>query len=204
MGEHILKRINQIYKIFKNNNWYYSKLNSTELISDYELRKLLDQKKIVKMKSGLYRWTNVQSQGQNQIIEISYIAPMGVFCLSSALYLHDLTSYVSPSFYIAFPRNSRIPIDLMEKPVIPKKWKSPYFDLGIDLKSIGDYQIRVYNLEKTICDIVRFRKEIGFEILKEAIKNYWYSKRKNKFKLMQYAKALNVKEKLLNYVYMLD
>ncbi|MHA1519759.1 MAG: type IV toxin-antitoxin system AbiEi family antitoxin domain-containing protein [Promethearchaeota archaeon] len=191
------------YRIFKENKWYYSKSKHGNLISDYILQKLLSENKIIKMKAGLYRWVNIYSEGQDEIVDIAMIVPEGVFCLHTALYFHNLTSFVSPFYQIAIPRNQRTPTGTANLPLKIKKWKGRFFDMGIGLKTFGDYNVRVYNIEKTLCDCVRFRKEIGTQSLKEALSSYLNSKKNNYYKLMQFAEVLNVKKTMTDYCEML-
>ncbi len=198
-----MKKFDELKKIFKENKWYYSKSESGNLISDYEILNLLGNGHIIKMKAGLYRWIDIFSGGQEEIIEISMIEPRGVFCLYTAMYFHNLTSFVSSKYFLAIPRNCRIPKGVENYPLEIKKWKDNFFDLGIDLKQFGDYNVRIYNKEKTVCDCIRFRKEIGQNTLKEVINSYLNSNQKSYLKLMQYADVLKVKKILSGYCSML-
>ncbi len=198
-----MKKNTDFKDLFKKNNWYYEKSKHKDLISDYELGHLVDQGNIIKMKAGVYRWIEIYSEGQEDLIDLSKIVPRGVFCLYTAMYFHDLTSFVSSKYYLAIPRNRRIPTGVENYPVEIKKWKDNFFDLGIDLKQFGDFYIRIYNREKTVCDCVRFRKDIGQDTLKEVLNSYFNSSQKNYMKLMQYAAALNIKQILEEYSSML-
>ena len=56
--------------------------------------------------------------------------------------------------------------------------------------------IRVYDLDKTICDIIKNKKKIEAEIFNKAIREYFYSKKKNTLKLYEYAKKMNIYNKV--------
>ena len=64
----------------------------------------------------------------------------------------------------------------------------------------GD-QMCVYNLERTLCDILRGSGS-DIQIVGEAMKRYAASKDKNIHRLMQYADQLRVKPKVLRYMAM--
>jgi hypothetical protein len=66
---------------------------------------------------------------------------------------------------------------------------------GIDEKETKSGLIRIYNQEKTICDLVRYQHKIGDDIVIESLKNYLKQKRKDINKLIKYAESLNVKKK---------
>ena len=85
--------------------------------------------------------------------------------------------------------------NLIVKRVVPKN-----YEFGrIEIASPSGNPIRVYNLERTLCDILRGRGS-DVQIVGEAMKRYAASKDKNIHKLMQYADQLRVKPKVLRYM----
>ena len=66
----------------------------------------------------------------------------------------------------------------------------------IDYKLGTGSTIRVYDLDKTICDIIKNRKKIDAEIFGKSIREYFYSKNKNTLKLYEYAKKMNIYSKV--------
>ena len=74
-------------------------------------------------------------------------------------------------------------------------------DVAVDClpSSAGCNPIRVYDLERTLCDILRGSGS-DVQIVGEAMKRYAASKDKNIHKLMQYADQLRVKPKVLRYM----
>ena len=69
----------------------------------------------------------------------------------------------------------------------------------LEMKSPSGNPIRVYNLERTLCDILRGSGS-DIQIVGEAMKRYAASKDKNIHRLMQYADQLRVKPKVLRYM----
>lgn len=63
--------------------------------------------------------------------------------------------------------------------------------------------IRIYDLEKTVYDVIRHRNKIGFEVLKEILKNYLDRKDRNLNRLHSYSKQLNIFNKVDEFVKML-
>ncbi len=60
--------------------------------------------------------------------------------------------------------------------------------------------IRVYNKERTICDIVRKRNVIDSAIINEGIRRYLSEKEKDIPKLLQYAEKFRVEKIIRQYV----
>ncbi|MHA1521010.1 MAG: type IV toxin-antitoxin system AbiEi family antitoxin domain-containing protein [Promethearchaeota archaeon] len=189
---------------FKKKNWYLTKneLNSLD-VSDYIIGKFLQNNTIIKISSGLYRWKNLESSENEDLLDIFQIEPTSVLCLYSAMQFHHLSSFISTKYYIAIPREKWIRKNLDNYPVVIKKWTGLYFDLGIDLIKIEGSTFRIYNLEKTVCDCVRFRNEIGLNTLKEILSTYFNSKKNDIPRLMLYAEKLHIDKILKNFAGMI-
>ena len=75
------------------------------------------------------------------------------------------------------------------------------YKLGlIQVKTPMGNEVRTYDLERTICDIVKYRNHMDKEIFTKALKGYSKLKQKDLLKLMKYAKKLNVDKKVLEYM----
>ncbi len=79
--------------------------------------------------------------------------------------------------------------------VIPDNYESGI----IEVQSPSNNPIRIYNLERTLCDILR-GKGSDIQIVNAAMKKYAASKNKNINQLMKYAEQLKVKDKVLRYM----
>lgn len=68
------------------------------------------------------------------------------------------------------------------------------------IKSPFNNDIIVYDKERTICDIIKYKNKIDSEVFSNALKNYINSKDKDLNKLSKYSKRLNVEKRLNNYL----
>lgn len=186
--------------IFQRNKWYLSNDKLTKYkISRYNIDKMITKGKIIKIKDGLFRWKNADLDGRDDFHDIANIEPNYVFCLYTAMNFYNLTSFISNKYYIAIPRNIWVKKGLEKYPIIIKKWQGNNYELGIDLIKLGRFTFRFYNVEKTICDSIRYRKEIGLSTLKEVLTTYFRSRKKNLSKLTLYAETLGVGKILKEY-----
>jgi len=81
------------------------------------------------------------------------------------------------------------------------KVKEELFDVGvIEAKSPAGHMLKVYNPERTICDLVRSRRNIEIQDLQTAIKGYVRCKEKNLPLLMRYAKFFFVEKFVRQYL----
>lgn len=60
--------------------------------------------------------------------------------------------------------------------------------------------IKVYDIERTFCDIVKARRRADIQVINQAMKTFVSSKEKDIAKLMGYADQLRVKPKVLKYL----
>ncbi len=121
-----------------------------------------------------------------------------VFSHESALFLHDLTDRDPLSYTITLPSGynaSQYKQDGIKVYYV----KSNLLDLGIEEgKTIFGRTIRVYNKERTVCDIIRNRSNMDSSVLNESIKRYLKTDNINISLLMKYAKLFNI-DKILRY-----
>ncbi|MBP5713458.1 MAG: hypothetical protein J6X07_02005 [Prevotella sp.] len=64
--------------------------------------------------------------------------------------------------------------------------------MGISEREIEGYKVRIYDLEKSVCDAVKFRNKIGVDISSEILKNYLVRSDRNLTRLNEYAKKMRV------------
>jgi hypothetical protein len=72
--------------------------------------------------------------------------------------------------------------------------------LGVTKQKIGGYIIKIYDLEKSVCDAVKYRTKIGIDVTSEILKNYLKRKDRNLSKLMGYAKQMRIEKTLKTYL----
>ncbi|MDZ4710659.1 MAG: hypothetical protein SH818_19820 [Saprospiraceae bacterium] len=161
-------------------------------LSYYHLNQLLADAVIVKLKRGVYKWAASET---NELAEVARIVPKGVFCLLSAAFHHGLTTSIPAEHHLAIPDEQKVA--LPDYPPIKRYyWNKTPYALGITTVEVAGGQIKIYDLEKTVCDVIRHRNKLGFEVLKEILKNYLDRKDRNLHRLHEYSKALNIFNKV--------
>ena len=132
-------------------------------------------------------------------MDVFKIVPSGVLCLTSALAYYEFTTYNPWQYEIAIERTKKI--SLPDYPPIKLVYfSSKQLELGIIEVDIDGHTIRIYDMEKTICDCVRYRNKIGIDIVKEGIKEYLKRKDKDLNKLMKYAEVCRVQKTIKEYL----
>ena len=163
-----------------------------------DIRFLQEQGVIMRMEQGLYKWI-----GENKysfIGDVVNAVPNGVFCLISALYFHGLVDKTPSICYIAIPNGT----DGFNLPVYPKiqliKMKENHFHYGITTTTISDNKIRIYDIEKTLCDCLRYRSKIGLDVVKTAFDTYKNNYEVKEKLIWEYGTAMRMKLILNRYI----
>lgn len=79
--------------------------------------------------------------------------------------------------------------------------KKDLYSLGITtIKTRHGHTVKVYNIERTICDLIRSRSQIEHGIIIEALKKYNNSPNKNFVNLIKYAEQFRVAKILTSYL----
>ncbi|RKN77103.1 type IV toxin-antitoxin system AbiEi family antitoxin domain-containing protein [Paenibacillus ginsengarvi] len=171
-----------------------------EGITHYYIKKLESQGEIIRVKQGLYRHAEFSKGTIDELVEVSKLVPKGVVCLLSALSFYELTTYNPWEYQVAIHRGSKKPKLPGHPPIKVFYLADIQYNLGINEVHIEDSSVSIYDREKTICDIVRYREKIGIDIMKEGLRNYLHSPYKNITKLVQYADKLRIRTVLQKYL----
>ena len=75
------------------------------------------------------------------------------------------------------------------------------YELGLtEVKTPMGNNVRVYDVERCICDIIRSKNRMDSEHIKYSIKEYIKRKDKDLVKLSNYAKEMGIKAEVMNYI----
>ncbi len=161
--------------------------------------KMLDQAKqgeLIQIRRGIYATSEHLS---GNMIDINAIVKNGILCLWSAWNLHNLTTSMPQAFHIAVQRGRKVTV-----PAFPQieihHFTDKILNVGVMKMTTDGYAINVYDVERCVCDAVKFRNKIGTDVCSEIISNYLERPERNISKLMNYAKLLRVHTILEKYL----
>jgi len=132
------------------------------------------------------------------VIQTRY--PKAVFSHETALYLLNLAER-EPTRYAVTLEAGTGSARLTKYGLKVYKVKKELFCEGIvETQSPAGHTLKTYNAERTICDLLRSRKNIEIQDLQAAVKGYVRTKEKNIPQLMRYAKMFSVENHLRQYL----
>lgn len=152
---------------------------------------------LYKASRGVYVLPNVW---EDEMFILQYKYPKGIFSHETALYLHNLTDRTPSSYTMTFPKGYNITA-AKTSDVVSRLVNLENYRLGlIEMQSPCKNKIKVYDIERTLCDIVKNSSTCDVQVVNAAMKNYVKSKGKNINKLFEYAKQLNVTSQISHYM----
>ena len=194
------KKDERIYKVFKTHNGFArTKDILVAGIHPRDIKRIRDEGRIIRVKRGLYRFTNIPLISNQGFIDLARAIPEGVICLLSALSYYELTTFNPSVISMAICRGSREP-KIEYPPVEFYHFSKKQFEAGINKIKIKGHEIRIYNPEKTICDCFRYRNKLGLDIAKEGLSEYLKRKDRNLEKLLEYAEICRIKPLLQTWL----
>ena len=170
-------------------------------IQTREIANLLKDGEIEKIRPGLYRLANYPKSVpfRATLIDVCQAMPRGVICLLSALDFHELTTFNPSEVYVAIPHAQK-PRQVRYPPIRSFFFRERSYSPGIVQVETRSGTIKVYNKEKTICDMFRYRDKLGEDLALEALKTYLRTKAADLHALQKYAAICQVKTVLTPYL----
>ena len=133
--------------------------------SDYQIKKEIGNGNLFMKEKGIY--STLRNASELEVIMLKY--PKTVCTGKSAFYYHSLTDVIPDHYYLATRRtDTRI-----KNPRIRQSFlKDDIFDAGITEIQYNNSGIRIYDKERMLIELMRFRYRIPMDYYKEIINNY--------------------------------
>jgi predicted transcriptional regulator of viral defense system len=188
----------KIKKMLKNGNGIITATQVTDVgIPRRCLSAMAESCAIYRVGRGLYA---LPEGWEDELFFMQYQFSKGIFSHETALYLHEITDRTPIRYTMTFPAGYNTG-NVKEQGIVAKLSTKETYALGItEVASPSGNQLAVYDIERTLCDIVKTRHRADIQVVNQAMKNYARSKSKDIAKLMDYAEVLRVKPKILKYM----
>lgn len=125
-----------------------------------------------------------------------------IFSHQTALYLHDLSDRTPGTFHITVPQGyNAAHIRRRYENLQVHYVKKERHELGrSDMRTPAGNRVAVYDMERTICDLIMDREKTDKQIFIDAMRRYFKASNKNVIRLIKYSRALNVEDELRKYM----
>ena len=161
------------------------------------LQMMVAEGKLERVDRGVY--VSIDSI-EDEMFSVQTKYPKLVFSHETALYLHDLMDRTPFKYSASVPSGYKVVESVAERFKI-YYIKKELHDLGVEtVQSSHGNPIKTYNIERTICDLIRSRNRIDGQILNKALKRFVKLKSADLSILMDYAKKLKIDTVLKHYL----
>jgi len=123
-----------------------------------------------------------------------------VYSHDTALFLHELSDRDPLTYSVTVP-NGYNTKHLKKLGLVVFSVKKDRYNIGLTtMNTPFGKKVATYNMERTICDMIRSRNKMDIAILTDALKRYFRRRDKNIPRLMEYADIFRVTKLLRNYL----
>lgn len=192
-----LKKYNVIKKYKHENGYIFTKDLSEENISKHYLNEAVTYNGVERVAHGIYVL-------EDTIPDYYYILSIKnekiIFSLESALYLNNLMEREPDIMTVTVPRGYNA-THLRNKGVRVITKAKEVFELGVTtVKTNLGNDARTYDLDKSICDLIKYKNKIDVQVFTYALKEYVKRMDKNLIKLIDYSKIMNIEDEVRKYL----
>lgn len=164
-----------------------------------EYRKILaavENGDMLRLRRGIFARPEVLLSSE---VDIESIIPGGILCLYSAWSYHRLTTQIPEAFYVAVKSKRRIV--LPDYPIIRLVYVSDsIIELGVMPINTDGRSNLIYDIERSVCDAIKYRNKIGLDVMSEILSNYLSREDRKIKKLLEYAEKLRIRTILNKYL----
>lgn len=167
-------------------------------LSSRQIARLVDEGILIRIKHGVYQYSDMEVSEEAMI---SKLFPTAIIYLESALFYYGYSDRIPFRWQLAVDKNiSKPQFNISYPPVTPFYIEGKYLKLGMTTVNINGTDIRIYDRDRTICDVIRYSTKLDRETFNMAIQRYVKDSKRDVNKLLNYAGKLGVTNKIKTYV----
>lgn len=188
--------IKNVRKLFNRHHYIMTTAEILEAKLYYaDIKQLLDDGLIERVRRGYYHW--IEDQGESEIVIINRLFPDAVLCMETALFYYKYSDRNPAEWSFAIDKNVSKFRTKIDYPFIRAyRLESEFVTLGETTGEIDFIKVRIYDRDRTICDVLKNMSKMDKEIFNKAIQGYVKDPKKNIPNLMTYARKLRVQKKV--------
>ena len=192
--------IEQLRIHFIQNNYIMTTAELLEAKLYYaDIKQLLDEGFIERLRRGYYHW--IEDDGESEIVIINRLFPDAVLCMETALFYYQYSDRNPSEWSFAIDKNvSKLRTNIDYPFIKAYRMERQLLTLGETNGEIDHHTVRIYDRDRTICDVLRNMNKMDKEIFNKAIQGYVADTKKSISNLMKYAQVLRIQKKVSEWI----
>ena len=152
--------IENVRKLFIQHHYMMTTAELTKAKLYYaDIKELLEEGFIERVKRGYYHW--IDDCGESEIVIINRLFPDAVLCMETALFYYNYSNRTPAEWNFAIDRNVSKQRTEIDYPFIRAyRVESDLVALGETEGEIDFHKVRIYDRDRTICDVLRNRSKM--------------------------------------------
>lgn len=185
--------VDRIRKMIEDNNGIItSSMVKAHSIPSIYLTRMVNQGELKRLHRGIY---GTYDADPDEYYIIYLKNKRIIYSFSSALFLHGLTDRIPHPPEVTLPHDYNS--SHIEDGIVIHKVMKKYYGVGRIMKvTMFGHAVPCYDMERTICDLVRFREKIDAEVFKKALQLYKRHNERDYNTLRQYGRIFGISKKI--------
>ncbi|MDP4040743.1 type IV toxin-antitoxin system AbiEi family antitoxin domain-containing protein [Mycoplasma mycoides] len=160
------------------------------------ITRMVRKKELEKIDIGIYALTSLDNYPYDPEFNFCSRYQVPVFSYVYALNLFDFTDIIPLNFEVTVYKGYNA--QNLKPNTIVHYVNKDIFDLGItEIRNAFGNLVRTYDIERTICDLIKNRKNIDVELFVKTMNNYVNYEKKDWNKLYEYAEKMHIEKELV-------
>lgn len=177
-----------IKECMRQNGGYISSAEAKEKNLYNKLLYEVEKETIIRVRQGIYA---LKEGLAKPMVDVDRLVPGGVLCMYSAWSYYGLSTQIPLSYCIAIEHSRKVVLPQFP-PIELYYLSSKVFELGVTEAVIEGFTVKIYDLEKSVCDAIKYRNRVGIDVSSEILRNYLSRKDCDITKLYLYANAMRI------------
>ena len=165
----------------------------------YAIDQMVQKGKLNKITGSVFENTDYDGP-ESDFYFIPALISKGVVCMLSAAVYYKLSNSWPKEIDVAVKKDKKITTLPKYPPINIYHFGKNRHELGVITVKEKNNSFNIYDIEKTVVDIIYFRNQIGIEETKEILVNYLKRKDRDINKLYMYAKKMHCIKILRTYM----
>lgn len=134
-------------------------------VSRYQINKKVFNGELYKVEKGVYS----EEKNYSDLAVIIKKHPNVILTLNSAFFYYELTDKIPEYYYLATDKKARAIVNSAVKQTFTKK---ELLNIGVTKILIEGIEVNIYDKERMLIELIRYKSKLSYELYKEVINNY--------------------------------
>lgn len=192
------KKQQLLYDLTDSHDGYFMVKEAVEAgISRPTISSYLKRHQFLKISPGLYK---KEETWDDPLFALQQQYPETIYTGSTALYQYGLLDREPDQITVTVKKGYNA-LRLHQQGIRTYYIEPVLFRMGCsEQQTFYGHTIKMYDMDRTVCDLIRHKKDYEIQDFQTGIKSYFRSRNKNLNRLMEYAKKLRIENKIQLYV----